>query len=82
VQRRGRVLRRFPGKMRAEVFDLFVTFPPADYSPDAPQYKIGRGLVRSQLRRVQEFAGLAENGPAATSRLLELRDHFNLLSEG
>ena len=59
VQRRGRLLRRCDdiGKTHAVIHDL-VALPPnmgADLDPDA------RALVRSELRRVQEFARLARN---------------------
>jgi len=81
VQRRGRVLRRSEGKTMAEIHDFFVTFPLSVYSRDHPQYRFARGLVRSQLARIGEFCDLATNGPAASRSLLELRGHFELLSE-
>ncbi|MBI2388613.1 MAG: DEAD/DEAH box helicase family protein [Deltaproteobacteria bacterium] len=79
VQRRGRVLRRFPGKARAEVYDFFATGALDHFSPASPQFEAMRGLVRGQLRRVEEFASLAENGPVARGVLRELRTHFRLL---
>ena len=82
VQRRGRVLRLHEGKTRAEFFDLFVTFPESIYTQIHPLYGMARRLVQKQLSRVQEFATLAENGPSARNELLDLREHFNLLSEG
>ena len=82
VQRRGRVLRLHEGKTRADIFDLFVTFPESIYTQTHPLYGMARRLVQKQLSRVQEFAALAENGPSARNELLTLRDHFNLLSEG
>ena len=69
VQRRGRLLRTCSaiGKTRSVIHDL-LALPPGmdeDLDPDA------RGLVRSELRRAQEFARLARNagrpdGPLAT----------------
>ena len=82
VQRRGRVLRLYEGKTRAEIFDLFVTFPESIYTQTHPLYGMARRLVQRQLSRVREFATLAENGPSARNELLALREHFNLLSEG
>lgn len=82
VQRRGRVLRRFPGKSRADIFDFFVVPPGEDYGRDSTEFKCVRGLLRTQLARVREFADLAENGPVAREVLLRLRSRFDLLAEG
>ena len=69
VQRRGRLLRTCSaiGKTYSVIHDLLALPPGMEegLDPDA------RGLVRSELRRAQEFAGLARNagrpdGPLAT----------------
>lgn len=69
VQRRGRLLRTCSaiGKTHSVIHDLLALPPGMEegLDPDA------RGLVRSELRRAQEFAGLARNagrpdGPLAT----------------
>jgi superfamily II DNA or RNA helicase len=60
VQRRGRVLRRAPGKERAEVFDMVVIPAPGQWMDDR-QMRVERSLLQSELRRVHEFANLAEN---------------------
>jgi superfamily II DNA or RNA helicase len=54
VQRRGRVLRRSPGKTRAHLHDFLVV--PPDRHSDA-----GRAILRAELARADEFARLAEN---------------------
>lgn len=82
VQRRGRVLRRFPGKSRADVFDFFVLPSRDDFPRGSTGHRLVRGLVRTQLGRSQEFESLAENGPVARLKLLEIRKHFDLLGEG
>ena len=79
VQRRGRVLRRYPGKNRAEVHDFFTAAAPENFPPASREFEAMRGLVRGQLRRVEEFADLAENGPVARGALRDLRTHFRLL---
>ncbi len=69
VQRRGRLLRTCSaiGKTHSVIHDLLALPPGMEegLDPDA------RGLVRTELRRAQEFAGLARNagrpdGPLAT----------------
>ena len=82
VQRRGRVLRRFPGKSRADIYDFFVVPDPEEYPRDDPAYSAARSLVRGQLARSREFIELAQNGPVAGALLRPLRDHFDLLAEG
>lgn len=82
VQRRGRVLRRFPGKDRADIYDFFVVPDPSRYPRDDPHYRAARSLLRGQLARSREFIELAENGPVAGAKLRPFRDHFDLLGEG
>ncbi len=80
IQRRGRILRRSPGKVRAELYD-FLAVPPADRL-SIDQIGVERRLVRRELARVVEFASIAENGPQAMQSLLELRKRYELLDIG
>lgn len=80
IQRRGRILRRFPGKDRAELYD-FLAVPPWDQMNEE-QHAIERRLVRRELERVVEFASLAVNGPQALNSLLDLRKRYDLLGVG
>lgn len=81
IQRRGRVLRRFPGKRRAEIFDFFVS-PPVEALPvGSEEFRVVRRLFGNQIQRAKEFADLAENGPVARSALLELTSHLRLFAE-
>jgi DNA phosphorothioation system restriction enzyme len=80
IQRRGRILRLAPGKTLAEIHD-FIVVPPTDaFSTDL--LKVERKLLRKELLRVVEFAGIADNGPKAMESLLPLRKKFNLLDVG
>lgn len=54
VQRRGRVLRKAPGKHLARLHDFFVV-------PPNPNERDGRTIIRSELARADEFCRLAEN---------------------
>jgi superfamily II DNA or RNA helicase len=54
VQRRGRILRKAPGKLIAHLHD-FLLVPPDVESDSA------RALLRRELERGREFASLAEN---------------------
>lgn len=69
VQRRGRILRKSPGKEFANLHD-FLVVPLDSTSPS------GTSLFRSELRRASSFADLAENeydpdGPRTVIRNLE-----------
>ena len=57
IQRRGRILRRSPGKTIATIYDFIVVLPEAADDPSGA----ARKLISSELRRVAEFSTLAEN---------------------
>lgn len=80
IQRRGRVLRRAPGKEKAEVHD-FLVVPPADSVPEET-WPTERRLVERELRRIALFAQLARNGAQALDALGELRKRYGLLHVG
>ncbi len=61
IQRRGRVLRRAPGKSHADIFDLIVLPQGSDLPPETQQRLIDR-----ELRRYREFASAALNPKEAT----------------
>ena len=82
VQRRGRVLRKAPGKELAEVHDFLVVPPDDHQDPSSPYYQTTRRLFGRELERALEFAELAVNGPEAMGRLLDVRDRLQLLSHG
>jgi len=76
IQRRGRVLRRSPGKDLADIYDFIVVPPASDEDRVDPAE---RRLMARELERVVEFAGLAVNGPEALGELRNLRTRYNLL---
>lgn len=82
IQRRGRILRRSPNKDRAEIHDFLVVPPEEHRNPGSDFYSATRKMFRRELKRAIEFAKLAENGPEAMGRLLDVRDQLNLLDLG
>lgn len=63
IQRRGRVLRKFPGKKHATIFD-FITLPiPLDavqqYDPEIVES--AKSLAKREIIRMKDFASIAEN---------------------
>jgi DNA phosphorothioation system restriction enzyme len=77
IQRRGRVLRKYPGKDEAEVHDFVVI--PQSQTWDPAVFNVERNLFRRELIRIVEFAHLAENGDEVMISLLPLRKRFNVL---
>jgi len=79
IQRRGRILRRAPGKDMAEIYDFIVEPPAEACTPSGGLFSVTRNLFARELSRIFEFASLAINGPEALARLLDLRDRLGLL---
>ena len=79
VQRRGRILRKAPGKEKAAIHDL-IAVPPVTYQqyPNAT-FETERKIVEKELRRFNEFAGLALNKNQALVKMREFAKIYNLL---
>jgi superfamily II DNA or RNA helicase len=76
IQRRGRVLRKAPGKERADIVD-FIVVPPAGTSD--LQHETERRMVARELARVTEFARLADNEAHTLDILRPLRLRYGLM---
>jgi len=74
IQRRGRILRRAPGKTSAEIYDMLV-IPPKEVT----EYESERSLLRNELIRFAEFADLALNSGEARSKVLEIQKAYDLM---
>ena len=89
VQRRGRILRQYPGKERAVIHDFIVTPPKSvnQNTMDDSQFNMERKLISKELKRASVFAEDALNHPDAdlqglpTSQgsIKKLKEDFNLL---
>ena len=81
IQRRGRLLRKAPGKKYAYIHDFIVI--PRDLDEirkiDSSIFNTERKLVKKELTRFKEFANLAENCQQARAVILEVADKYNLL---
>lgn len=82
VQRRGRVLRKWPGKEHAELYDL-ISIPPRHYieqGSGSPGYGAVRSAVGREYRRVKEFASQAENEYQALDPFFDIADKMGVLT--
>lgn len=80
IQRRGRVLRKAPGKRFAEIYD-FVTLPrPLDEVPGLTVEQASRdvSLVKNECARMQEFAAQALNGMDAQSLIWDIQEVYHI----
>ena len=80
IQRRGRVLRKYPGKTHAVIYD-FITLPISlndvgNFSPEI----LGsvRGLVLREIVRMKDFAKISENPWAVDSLINQIEDAYDL----
>jgi DNA phosphorothioation system restriction enzyme len=80
IQRRGRVLRRAPGKSTATIYD-FIALPNIEEirQSDPQSFNIERRLVKRELDRINEFAKLAINSGESLRRLRDIKKKLNLL---
>lgn len=75
IQRRGRILRKHPDKHIAIIHDLVVA---PEFDPTEENYKMERNLLKGELQRVKDFAGLSENPAYAYTELEEITNYYNL----
>ena len=79
IQRRGRILRQSPGKEHAEIHDL-IAVPPIDYRQyPTTTFRTERKIVGRELKRFNEFAGMALNKFEARDKIWELAKKYDLL---
>ncbi len=84
IQRRGRVLRRFKEgypdgskKDNAIIYDLLVVPSISeDYTDD--EVRIERQIVASQIRRMEEMAGIAINHESCLENIKKLKEKFSI----
>ncbi|QZY01206.1 DEAD/DEAH box helicase family protein [Halobaculum rubrum] len=78
IQRRGRVLRKSPGKEKSTIFDFIVvpTLDPSDTVADAE-----RNILRKELKRFEEFAAHAKNEIQARNAIGEIRIQYRVSTD-
>ena len=80
IQRRGRVLRKFPGKKFATIFD-FITLPlplneVGDYGED--MINSTKSLALREIIRMKDFAAIAENPFDSDSLIADIMSAYNI----
>lgn len=79
IQRRGRVLRKFPGKEYAEIYD-FITLPTplSKVNPYCSNIAIEKNLVRKEFNRIIDFANLSFNPSESNDIINKIKDVYNM----
>lgn len=80
IQRRGRVLRKFPGKRYAEIYD-FITLPCDVENINRLSTSVlnsTKGLVKNEIVRMLDFYEISENPALANELILNLKQKFNI----
>ena len=83
IQRRGRVLRLYPGKRFAEIYD-FISLPRKLKSVTnliADEFERDKSLVKKELVRMKEFSALALNRSESEQSINEIKKAYKLQDE-
>jgi len=75
IQRRGRILRTHNEKHIAEIHDLVVA---PELNPDSDSYNLEKSLLKSELKRVNNFSLLSENSSDTINELENILQYYNL----
>jgi superfamily II DNA or RNA helicase len=78
IQRRGRILRKAPGKEAAIIYDL-IAVPPIRNISSEISLNAERSLLKRELKRFSEFADSALNTQVAYEVIWDLAKEYNLL---
>jgi superfamily II DNA or RNA helicase len=80
IQRRGRVLRKSPGKEFSVIHDM-IAVPPTAWTTnqDSATFNIERGIIRKELERFKEFAAPALNKHKAMDIIWDIASRYNLM---
>lgn len=83
IQRRGRVLRKSPGKDFAEIYDFITLTRPLDEvsSLTVEQAQRDKSLIKNELARLYEFCRLAMNPMDGQSLIWNMMDAYQIKEE-
>ena len=83
IQRRGRVLRKFPGKDYAEIYD-FITLPrklDEAYCLTDEEIRPEKSLVKNELKRMIEFKSISMNPKDSDELIEQITDSYRLYEQ-
>jgi DNA or RNA helicases of superfamily II len=80
IQRRGRVLRKFPGKEKAEIFDFFV-LPRLGNTTNKDIFTIEQKIIQREITRSEEFYNAANNKSEILLKLGKVMREYSVYFE-
>lgn len=80
IQRRGRVLRIFPGKVKSIIHDIIVV-PKIDAISDTNYIELEKRILIKELSRLKEFADSSINPLRATRVIMDLMYKYNIIGD-
>lgn len=82
VQRRGRILRKSPGKKHAEIHDFIVIPREIGVSNSSvEETNLGRSILKREFKRIDEYNSLAKNRYANEFKMLEMRTKYGIIGD-
>jgi len=79
IQRRGRLLRRHPGKKLVNIYDILVV-PYLDEARARKASKVDRKILEKELNRYEEFSNLANNRLDAMNKIHKIKELYGCYS--
>ncbi|WP_424353440.1 DEAD/DEAH box helicase family protein [Methanosarcina mazei] len=76
IQRRGRVLRRYPGKEKAVIYDI-TALP--NFSHYRVSYEMEKSMIETQLRRIEEFSKDSLNEYEIINIIFSIKKKYGIL---
>ena len=77
IQRRGRVLRKYPGKEYANIYDFVTLIDPRSLQ-NSNDVRLASNLAKKELNRVQDFILLCSN-PSDNNKIVDkIEDDYNM----
>jgi len=77
IQRRGRILRKHPGKNRAVIYDLIVV-PPVNKIKNKNLIELERKILKKELTRYKEFCDSSNNKLECLNKIYKVCKEHNL----
>lgn len=75
IQRRGRLLRYFPGKSEALIYDIII-MPPKTDQTNMFLLEQDKNLLKKEITRYKEFAKIAKNSGECLIKLIEIEKKY------
>lgn len=77
IQRRGRILRKYPGKEKSIIYDL-VVIPTLTGNIDPEYFELERGIIQRELQRLKEFSSSSLNPAYTLNKVYPIQNKYNI----